>query len=153
MQQPILVLALFIHIAAAIVWLGGMVFAHFALRPAATALLQPPQRLPLMAAALGRFFKLVAVAVLAIVGTGLWLLLRVGMAQAPMGWHIMLLLGLVMAAVFAYIFAACYPRMRNAVAQEQWPLAAQALNRIRQLVALNMVLGFVTVAAAVSVRW
>jgi len=47
---------LFLHFAAVVVWIGGMVFAHFCLRPAALATLQPPQRLPLMAAALGRFF-------------------------------------------------------------------------------------------------
>ena len=38
----------FLHIAAAIVWLGGIVFMLFALRPAA-AQLAPPQRLPLPA--------------------------------------------------------------------------------------------------------
>ena len=36
----------FLHIAAAIVWLGGISFMLFALRPAAAAQLAPPQRLP-----------------------------------------------------------------------------------------------------------
>ncbi len=85
----------FAHLAGAIVWLGGMVFAHFALRPAAVLVLEPPVRLPLMAQALGRFFRLVAVAVVAIVVSGWVLLARVGMAHAPVGWHVMLALGLV----------------------------------------------------------
>ena len=38
----------FLHVSAAIVWLGGVSFMLFALRPAAMTL-PPPQRLPLMA--------------------------------------------------------------------------------------------------------
>ncbi len=143
---------LFIHLAAAIVWIGGMVFAHFVLRPAATQLLDPPHRLPLMAAALGRFFRLVAVAVLAILASGALLLAPVGMARAPVGWHVMLAIGCLMAAVFAWIVAVPYPALRRAVAAGQWPVAAGALQRIRLLVAINMALGTVAVAAAVLAR-
>ena len=142
----------FLHLVSAIVWLGGMVFAHFALRPAAVAVLEPPQRLPLMALALGRFFRLVAAAVIVILATGVALLARVGMAQAPVGWHVMLTLGLVMAAVFAVIFVQLYPALTRAVAAREWPAAAGALNRIRVLVMVNMGLGFAAVAAAVSAR-
>ena len=142
----------FLHLVSAIVWLGGMVFAHFALRPAAVAVLEPPQRLPLMALALGRFFRLVAAAVIVILATGVALLAREGMAQAPVGWHVMLTLGLVMAAVFAVIFVQLYPALTRAVAAREWPAAAGALNRIRVLVMVNMGLGFAAVAAAVSAR-
>lgn len=152
MTSSLAAVLVFLHLVSAIVWLGGMVFAHFALRPAAVAVLEPPQRLPLMALALGRFFRLVAVAALVIVATGVALLARVGMAQAPMGWHVMLTLGLVMAAVFAVIFLGLYPALTRAVAAKQWPVAAGALNRIRMLVMVNMGLGFAAVAAAVSAR-
>ena len=142
----------FVHLASAIVWLGGMVFAHFALRPAAMQLLEPPARLPLMAKAMGRFFRLVAVAVLAILLSG-WLLLgRVGMAQAPVGWHAMFAFGVVMALIFAFIYARLYPVLSKAVAAQQWPAAAGALNRIRVLVFINMCLGFLAVASAVLAR-
>lgn len=145
-------LLVFVHLAAAIVWLGGMVFALAALRPAAVQLLEPPQRLPLMAAALGRFFRLVAVAVVALLGSGALLLGRVGMANAPAGWHAMLALGLVMSAVFAYILFVPYPALRRAVEARQWPPAGAALGRIRWLVLTNAVLGFAAVAAALSAR-
>jgi uncharacterized membrane protein len=49
-------LLVLIHLLAVIVWIGGMFFAHVCLRPVAAAQLQPPQRLPLLAAILGRFF-------------------------------------------------------------------------------------------------
>jgi uncharacterized membrane protein len=51
---------LLLHLLAAIVWLGGMAFVHFALRPAAETILEPPQRVPLMVAALRRFFIMAA---------------------------------------------------------------------------------------------
>jgi len=152
MSGTLQALLLFIHLIGVVVWVGGMVFAHFVMRPAAVAQLQPPARLPLMAAALGRFFRIVAVAVVAIVASGLVLMGHVGFARAPVGWHVMLATGLVMAAVFAFIYGALYPRLRQAVAQAAWPVAAAALDRIRQLVLLNLWLGVFTVAAAASVR-
>ena len=49
-----------LHVLSIIVWVGGMVFAHFFLRPA-IARLEPPVRLRLMHEVLGRFFKAVLV--------------------------------------------------------------------------------------------
>ena len=50
-----------IHLLSIIVWIGGMVFAHFFLRPA-VAMLEAPERVRLMHAVLGRFFNAVLVA-------------------------------------------------------------------------------------------
>lgn len=50
-----------LHILSIVVWIGGMVFAHFFLRPAALQL-PPPQRVPLMHGVLQRFFSAVLVA-------------------------------------------------------------------------------------------
>ena len=36
-----------LHVSSLIVWIGGMVFAHFFLRPS-LAVLEPPQRLALV---------------------------------------------------------------------------------------------------------
>ncbi len=143
---------LLLHLLGAIVWIGGMFFAHYCLRPAAVETLDPPKRLPLMEATLRRFFRYVAVSVLILLGTGFALLLPVGFQQVPVGWHIMLVLGIVMALVFVYIWVVLYPRLREHCANAAWPLAGQVLNSIRRLVALNLVLGLCTVVAVVSVR-
>lgn len=143
---------LLVHLLAAIVWLGGMVFAHFALRPAAIQVLQAPQRLPLMTQALGRFFRLAAASAVAILASGGALTARVGMAQAPLGWHVMMTLGVVMAAIFTLIYAMLYPRLRSAVDQQLWPAAAAVLNRIRTLVLVNLGMGTLAVGAAVLAR-
>ena len=62
-------IARWLHLMGVVVWIGGMFFAHFALRPSAQAL--PPEvRLPLLAATLARFFGWVAAAVVAILASG-----------------------------------------------------------------------------------
>jgi uncharacterized membrane protein len=143
---------LFAHLAGVIVWVGGMAFAYFCLRPAAAEVLQPPQRLPLWQATFRRFFRIVAIAVAFVVASGLAMFFQLGFALAPAGWHIMLTLGLVMTAVFVYIYAVLYPALVRQCAAAAWPAAGAALNRIRQLVALNLVLSVAVLAAALSSR-
>jgi len=141
-------LSLLLHLLAAMLWIGGMAFAHFALRPAAIATLQPPQRLPLLAAALGRFFKLVMIAVLVLLATGLHIIFATGgFAAARPGVHIMFGVGVVMMLIFGYIAHAAYPKMRRHVEAQEWPAAAARLDTIRKLVIVNLVLGVLIVAA------
>lgn len=143
---------LFVHLAGVIVWVGGMFFAYFCLRPAAARLLEPPQRLPLWVATFDPFFRIVAVAVALILASGVAMLLQAGWAAAPIGWHLMLLLGVVMAGVFVFIYGRLYPQLRRHCDASAWPAAAAVLNRIRGWVAVNLVLAAFTVAAAVSAR-
>jgi uncharacterized membrane protein len=65
-----------VHVLSIIVWVGGMVFAHFFLRPA-VAQLEAPVRLRLMHDVLGRFFQAVLVAALLTLASGVWMLGRV----------------------------------------------------------------------------
>jgi uncharacterized membrane protein len=143
---------LVLHLLSVFAWVGGMFFAHFCLRPAAMETLQPPQRLPLWSATLRRFFRFVAVAVLLILVTGFLLFLPVGFKAAPVGWHVMLALGVVMAGVFVYIYVGLYPKLVKNCRSSAWADAAQVQNRIRQLVSLNLALGVVVILAAVSAR-
>jgi uncharacterized membrane protein len=143
---------LFLHLSSVIVWVGGMFFAYFCLRPAAGKLLEPPQRLPLWVATFGPFFRIVAVAVALILLSGFTMLLQVGFAAAPIGWNVMMSLGLVMAGVFVYIYLGLYPRLRLHCEAGAWPAAAAALNGIRQWVAVNLALAACVVVAAASAR-
>jgi len=97
-----LMLSKFLHLAAAIIWLGGMVFVLTSLRPVAIAQLQPSARLTLLSAVLVRFFMLVWASVVALLLTGLHMLISTGMSNAPKGWHWMLGIGLLMFAVFTF---------------------------------------------------
>jgi uncharacterized membrane protein len=148
-MRPIL---LYLHLLAAFAWVGGMFFAYFCLRPAAAQVLAPPQRLPLWVATFARFLRYTAIAVAILLLTGFAMFFEVGFRFAPPGWHVMFALGLVMTAVFAFVHLALYPRLRARCEAADWPAAAKTLNSIRQLVALNLALGVLVVAAAVSAR-
>jgi uncharacterized membrane protein len=139
---------LFLHIASVTAWVGGMLFAHQFLRPVAAQQLQPPQRLPLWVGVFERFFPVVWLAVALILGSGLAMLLGVGFKAAPVNWHLMFATGLAMMAVFLHVYFAPYQRLRRGVAAQDWPAAGAALNQIRRLVGINVVLGFVTIALA-----
>ena len=131
-----------LHLLAATLWVGGMAVMHFAVRPAAVQTLEPPLRLAFMAAALGRFFAWVSVAVLLLLASGLaMMLLGGGFAAAHWSVHAMFGIGLAMMAVYGHIRYAAYPRLQRAVSAREWPKAAAQLNAIRQRVALNLALG------------
>jgi uncharacterized membrane protein len=137
-----------IHLLAVIVWIGGMFFAHVCLRPVAAAQLQPPQRLPLLAAILGRFFVAVGWALVLLWGSGLARFAQAGTA-VPWNWHVMLGIATVMTVILGAIVFRFHRPMVAAVAAQDWPKAGAAMNAIRKLVLVNLALGFVTVAVAI----
>lgn len=141
-------LMLFFHLLGVVIRVGGMFLMHFAVRPAAVALLEPPQRLPLLAAVLARFFAWVVASVLAVLASGLAIILGGGFRGVHASVHWMFAIGLVMIAIFSYIRLVPYPALRKAVAACEWPVAAKRLDVIRKLVALNLALGIATIAVA-----
>jgi uncharacterized membrane protein len=145
-------LFLFLHIAGAIFWMGGMAFAVMALRPALHDQLQPPVRLPLMAQVLRRFFVVVAISIALLLATGLWLLLQVPGNQAPKGWHAMAGLGIVMMLIFGHIFFSPFRRLQRAVAAQDWPEGGRRMNQITLLVKVNLALGWLAIAAVLLWR-
>ena len=148
-----------LHVLAIVVWIGGMVFAHFFLRPA-LAQLEPPLRLRLMHDVLGRFFKAVMVASLLTLVSGVWMLGRVakqvvqsgGSFEMPLAWTVMAVLGLATVAIFMHIRFALYKRLSHAVAASDWPAGATALGQIRLWVSVNLGLG-VVVLLVTLMRW
>jgi len=138
----------FLHIAAAIAWLGGVSFMLFALRPAAGAL-APPQRLPLIAGVLQRFFMVVWASIVVLLVTGLAMLLRVGMKNAPIGWHLMFGIGIVMFALFGHLYFGPFRRLKLAVAAADWPEGGRRVGQIATLASVNLILGTVAIAAVI----
>lgn len=155
MRRMMLVAALLlVHVLSAAFWVGGMATVHLAVRPAAAqALSEPPRRLALMHAVLDRFFLGVTLAIVALLASGFALIaLAGGFAVQPPRVHAMTGLGLVMTAIFGVIRLRHYPRLQRGVAAGDWPAAGAALNAIRQLVAVNLVLGVLVFAAALLGR-
>ena len=137
-----------IHLLSIIVWIGGMVFAQFFLRPS-LASLAPPQRLRLMHEVLGRFFNGVLAAAGLTLVTGIWMIGRVakqtvqagGNFTMPIEWMIMATLGIVMVLIFGHIRFALYKRLSRAVANADWAAGGAAMASIRVWVAVNLGIG------------
>ena len=119
----------------------------FALRPAAAETLAPPQRLPLIAQTLQRFFSLVWATIVVLLVTGLAMLLGVGMKNAPAGWHAMLGIGLVMFALFGHLYFGPFRRLKHAVSAADWPEGGRRVGQIATLATVNRVLGVLAIAA------
>jgi uncharacterized membrane protein len=146
-------IAVALHALAAVVWVGGMFFAHQCLRPV-LADAPPPQRLAVMAGALKRFFVWVWLAVAVLLASGLGQVVALG-GFAAWGPHVNLMMGLgiVMMLLFGHLYFAPNRRLQAAVARADWAVAGQNLGTIRRIVEINLVLGLVTVAVGASGRY
>ena len=144
-----------IHLLAVLLWVGGMFFAYTVLRPAAVEVLEPPQRLSLWDAVFHRFFKYVWGAVAALLVSGFYMIyLLGGMLHVPRYVHIKLALGLAMTVIYSYVFFACYVPFSLHVANQRWKEAGEMLGQIRKLVALNLLLGLLTVCVVlIGTAW
>lgn len=148
-------IAITLHILSVVVWVGGMFFAYMVLRPAAAALLEPPQRLTLWNQVFAGFFPWVWTAVALILATGLWVLFSVfaGFSNVGLYVHLMFVLGLVMMALFMHVFFAPYKRLKKAVAEQNWPEGGKQLNTIRKIIGFNLLLGLITIIIAAGGRY
>jgi uncharacterized membrane protein len=140
---------LLLHILAAVVWVGGMFFAHQMVRPSVGPL-DAPARLALWRRIFARFFGWVWVAVV--------LLLVSGMGMEALGVRglyvtIMEALGVIMMLAFAHLFFAPWKRFRRAVDGSDFPAAAVQLNQIRRIVEFNLALGLIVVVIGATGRY
>jgi uncharacterized membrane protein len=145
-----------VHLLSIIVWIGGMFFMLFCLRPAA-AVLEPAARLTLLHATMRRFFTVVLVAIAAALMSGAAMVAMAWSAarrsnllfNMPLDWYLMIIVFLIMVAVFVHIRWVLFARLGRSVIAQRWPEGAAAAGAIRWEVLLNLVLG---VFIVVSVR-
>jgi uncharacterized membrane protein len=151
--------AISLHLLATIVWVGGMFFAHMALRPAAMEL-EPATRLALWRRVFGRFFPWVWAALILVLGSGYWMALGPvelgafgGMQNVRLSVHVMSGIGVLMALLFLYIWLAPYRRLKAAVDNGAVAEAAAAQARIRQVITVNLALGLIVAVIGVAGRY
>jgi uncharacterized membrane protein len=147
-------ISLILHALSAVVWVGGMFFAHQVLRPAA-ATLEPGPRLALWSRVLGRFFAWVFAAVILLLLTGYTMVFEVFGGFAKIGLHIQLMqgIGILMVLLFLHLYFAPWRRFRAAVARQDWAEGGRQLGQIRTIVTVNLVLGIIVVAIGSSGRY
>ncbi len=138
-----------LHALAAAAWVGGIFFAFMILR--VTAPPEPPIRLALWSRVFTRFFAWVWVFIAVLVASGYGLLVQ-GIQR---GWpvHAMQAIGWLMFVLFAWLSLHLLPAFKRALAQDALPAAAAIMAKMRPLIAVNLVLGVVTIAIGASARY
>ncbi len=133
-----------IHLLAATAWVGGMLYALVVLRPA-LAVLDTPARMQMHMLTLKRFFLVVwhAMPIMLLTGWGMVFAVWGGMAHVPLAVNIMQTLAIIMAGIFLWVFFGPWKRLRRAIRP-----GPEVLSRIRQLIAVNLVLGALTIVVS-----
>ena len=142
-----------LHVLSVIVWVGGMFFAYMVLRPSIGQLLKLPERMRLWDRVFTRFFKWVWTAIFLLLSTGFYMIyLYGGLFIMPIFIRLMMVSGIVMMAIYVYLFFGVYVHFNQFVEEKEWHQAEEKLTTIRKLVLLNLVLGLLTVSIAVIGR-
>ena len=143
-----------IHLLATVVWVGGMFFAYVVLRPTAAEVLQPPERLRLWDKTFSRFFNWVWFSIFLILVSGFYMIyLLGGFVHLPLYINLMFLMGLVMIAIYIYVYFKCYFQFNRMVTKQEWPAAAGVLGTIRKLIGLNLTIGLLTIVMGTVGRY
>ena len=147
-------ISLILHTLSAVVWVGGMFFAHQVLRPAAGALEAGP-RLALWSRVLSGFFAWVFAAIVLLLASGYAVVFAVFGGFGKIGLHVQLMqgIGILMMLLFLHLYFAPWRRFRAAVARQDWIEGGRQLGQIRTIVTINLVLGVVVVAIGSSGRY
>ncbi len=145
--------ALILHLLAVVIWVGGMFFAYEILRPACSDI-ATPVRIRLWVASLRGFFKWVWLAVIILPSSGTAMVFKMygDMGAAPWPIHLMLAIGVLMIALFLYVFFGPWRLLVLSLRHSDWPDADQALKRIRHTVGINLLLGLLTISLAAANR-
>jgi uncharacterized membrane protein len=137
-------LVLAVHLLSMALWLGGAAYAVFVLRPS-LGLLDQTQRTSVHLQTLRRFFRLVwHVMPMTLLSGWAMLFFREGGFANP-DWHINAMqgLGVLMAAIFAWVFFGPFQRARRAIRPQP-----AMFEKIRSLVSINLVIGTAIVVVA-----
>lgn len=141
------IFAKLLHIFGFTIWIGGMFFAHNALRPIAATTLEPPLRLTLLCGVMQKFFAWVWISIAVILASGIYMMAQLG--KPPLYITLMSAIGIAMMFIFAHIYFAANKKLKRAVAAQDWPAGATAMAQIRILIATNLILGLLTLAIAI----
>jgi uncharacterized membrane protein len=143
-----------LHVLAALVWVGGMFFAHQVLRPSVGPL-DAPVRLALWRRVFDRFFAWVWASVALLLATGIAMIVIEygGFESASLSVSLMMSVGIVMMLLFAHLYFAPWRRLQRALDGGDMPAAARNLGQIRRVVTINLVLGLATAAVGASGRF
>ncbi len=143
-----------VHVLAAVIWVGAMFFAHWILRPAALPL-EMPVRVKLWSRVLGRFFPVVWSLVILLPITGYGMIFHFFGGLESLAPHVWIMQGIAwtMIVLFLVVYFGPYQGMRRMLKKLLIPEAGLYMERIRRVMGVNLTLGLIVVAVAVSGRY
>jgi uncharacterized membrane protein len=149
-----MIISMAVHVLAAVIWVGGMFFAHMILRPALRST-EPSVRLPVWSRVLARFFLWVWLSIVAIVASGLTMVSLEfgGFSTVSPYVGLMMTMGGVMVLIYLGLYFIPWRRFQTAVAKSDWPAADAQMKTMRRLVGVNLVLGLLTLIVAAGGRF
>jgi uncharacterized membrane protein len=139
-----------LHQIAVIIWIGGMFFAHVALRPTIKRSLEPPERIQVALGVFRRFFPWVWACIAVLWISGVWAAIVKFPSGVPLSVHLMMGMALIMTLVFVFLVVFPYRKMKVAVDYENWRWASAKFAAMRKLMAFNLLLGMLTAVIAVA---
>ena len=121
----------------------------------ATGSIDAPARLDLWGQVFVQFFPWVWASIVALLVSGYGMIFfgLGGFAGAGVHVHVMQATGLLMMALFLHLFFAPWRRLRRALDAGDDQAAGVQLDQIRRIVAINLVLGLITIAIGASGRY
>ena len=131
-----------------------MFFAYMVLRPSAGPM-ESETRLKLWHRVFSRFFPWVWASIVLLLATGysMMFLFFGGFAGAGLYIHVMQGIGIVMMLLFLHLYFSPWRRYRRAAEHDAFPQAAKELAQIRRIVAVNLVLGVLTIIVGATGRF
>jgi uncharacterized membrane protein len=149
-----MIIAVALHVLAALIWVGGLFFILLILRPASIRI-EPPQRFRLFAKVFSRYFPWVWGAIALLLITGYWMLFSRlgGFAEAGLHIQVMQVLGIAMMLIFGHLYHTPYKCFRAAVEEENWAKTNYQANRIRRALRWNLLLGLIVFIVATTGRY
>ena len=138
-------LIMFIHLVAAMFWVGGIFLVYRVFRPVVLQL-EPPQRLTLFLGVFNKFFPWVWLFIVALLVTG-YIGMEVafgGLDSAP--WYLvaMEVVGWVMIVLFAWLYFVYFKRFKQQLELMDYAAAGRILHvKMRPIIVTNLFLGVV----------
>lgn len=138
-----------LHMLAALIWVGGMFFAHFMLRPSVGPL-DPPLRLGLWRRVFARFFPWVWAAIAVLLVSG-FTMRDLGFS----GRYVDLMMGIaiIMMLAFGHLYFVPWKRFRLAVDGGNFAEAGKQITQIRYIVTFNLALGLIVAVIGAGGRF
>ncbi|MEJ2610731.1 MAG: hypothetical protein P8179_11750 [Candidatus Thiodiazotropha sp.] len=134
-------IALTFHLLGVIIWVGGIFFSHVVLRPALNDQLEPDLRLLFLLRVFDGFFPWVWGAVIAILGSGFWLMFTRFEDAIPFWLSFMATAGTLMAGIFVFVYAIPYHQFSEALKAGDKLRVVSSITLIRKLILINLGLG------------